>query len=139
MTPLEVHMAVSAFADNVADRNFADINVTPLVDVMLVLLIIFMVAAPTLSHELNLRLPQPNPDVTKPPPRVSLQVQADGSLQFDGQLIGRDDLRTQLAAIAQRTPRTVLEIRTDADADYQDFARALAVARNSGITNIATQ
>lgn len=73
------------------------------------------------------------------PSRLSLIVQADGSLQLDGQLIGRDDLRTQLAAIAERTPRVVLEIRTDADADYQDFAGALAVARNSGIANIATQ
>jgi len=133
-------MAVSAFSDaSAADRGFADINVTPLVDVMLVLLIIFMVAAPTLTHELGLRLPQTPTERTTPPPRLSLVVQADGSLQFDGELIGRDDLRTQLAAIAQRTPRTMLEIRTDADANYQDFARALAVARNSGITNIATQ
>ena len=130
-------MAVSAFADNAADRNFADINVTPLVDVMLVLLIIFMVAAPTLTHELPLRLGR-GEGTQQTPSRLSLVVEADGSLQFDGQLIGRDDLGARLAAIVQRAPQVVLEIRTDADADYQDFARALAVARNSGITNIAT-
>lgn len=132
-------MTVSAFSEaSAAERSFADINVTPLVDVMLVLLIIFMVAAPTLTHELPLRLARG--DNTQPPPsRLSLDVQADGSLQFEGQLIGRDDLRTQLAAISQRAPHTVLEIRTNANADYQDFAGALAVARNSGIINIATQ
>lgn len=129
---------VSAFSESRRpDRDIAQINITPLIDVMLVLLIIFMVAAPALSTRLDLRLPQPAPDTDqRPPPRLTLEVLAGGDYRLAGQSLGRSELQQALSAQAARAPDTVLEIATSGDADYQRFAHALAAARNGGIGNV---
>lgn len=71
-------MAVSAFYESIPDtsagRDIAAINITPLVDVLLVLLIIFMVAAPVVTHRIDLDLPRPTPDATPPPQTIRLGV-----------------------------------------------------------------
>jgi biopolymer transport protein ExbD len=134
-------MATSAFADNGrSDRAMAEINITPLVDVMLVLLVIFMIAAPLVTRSLDVRIPQGvPPDVTVKPPRVALTVQADGSFLLDGVVLSARTLQPALVEIARAAPHTVVEIGASGDADYQGFTNALAAARNSGITNIALQ
>jgi len=132
-------MAVSAFAQqDPSAHEMAQINITPLVDVMLVLLVIFMVTMPIASQSLDLRLPQSHSDM-KPPPRIALTAQGDGSFLLDGATLGLSALPNALAEIAQNEPKTVIEIGAADDADYQGFARALAAARDSGITNIALE
>lgn len=136
-------MAVSAYYESPSRRDaraVAEINITPLVDVMLVLLVIFMVAAPVMSGTLDLKLPLPTPpDKAEPPPRAQLSVQADGSYLLDGQAVAKSMLRDELANLAKAAPRTVLQIGANADADYQGFATAVSAAKESGLQNLALE
>ncbi|HEY5804670.1 MAG TPA: biopolymer transporter ExbD [Lysobacter sp.] len=136
-------MAVSAFylsnSRQGEHRAVAQINVTPLVDVLLVLLVIFMVTAPALTGSLDLRLPLPTPDRSEPPPRVELRVGGDGTYHLGGAVLARAELTPALEELARRSPRAVLQVAADADADYQGFAWALAEAQRSGIHDIAWQ
>ncbi|HEY0661576.1 MAG TPA: biopolymer transporter ExbD [Lysobacter sp.] len=133
-------MATSAFADNSrSGRTMAEINITPLVDVMLVLLVIFMIAAPMVTRSLDMRIPQigePSPDK---PPRIALTVRADGSFLLDGAVLSARALQPALVEIAHAAPNTIVEIGAVGEADYQSFTDALAAARSSGIANIALQ
>ena len=119
----------------------SEINVTPMVDVMLVLLIIFMVAAPVVTRTLDLRLPQtPRRDTpVAKPPRITLTVQADGGYVLDGVALGQRALQSALIGVARGAPDTIVAIAANENADYQAFTGALAAARNSGITNIALE
>jgi biopolymer transport protein ExbD len=130
-------MAVSAQSPR-ADQSIAQINITPLVDVLLVLLVIFMVTAPALTATLDLRLPQVRPpDHLAPPPRLTLHVLSSGEFELAGNRMAASQLEVELRAVARTSPDTLLEIEAAADADYQGFARALGAARASGIENIA--
>ena len=135
-------MAVSAFPSDTRyhRRDVAEINITPLVDVLLVLLVIFMVTAPVASARLDVRLPQVSPpQPMEPPPRVELRVQADGVYLLEGRMLIGDELPGALREIARQAPTTVLQISAAQEADYQAFARALAHAQRSGLDNIAMQ
>jgi len=129
-------MAFSATARN--PGTMADINVTPLVDVMLVLLIIFMVTAPLLSREIRLDLPQRGPEPPAPPGEVvRLTLDAAGMIRLDGRVIPPALLAGSLQLEAARTPQPLLQIDSAADAPYQHFAAVLATARNSGLERVA--
>ena len=114
----------------------AEMNITPLVDVMLVLLIIFMIAMPILTQRITLDLPQPLPPhlvPPKPPEVVSLSVAADGSLAWNGAPLGAVALEPQLRFEAGRHPQPELQIEVDRLAAYQSVVTVLAAARNAGI------
>ncbi|HEY0505138.1 MAG TPA: biopolymer transporter ExbD [Lysobacter sp.] len=117
----------------------AHMNITPLVDVMLVLLIIFMVAAPTLTQRIDMRIPHSvqRPTPTDPPPRIALQVDASGQFRLDGVAMGRAELPQALQELARSQPDAILQIEANADAAYQDFAWMLAQAQRSGVRDIA--
>ena len=133
-------MAASVFsAPRQAPAAMAGINITPLVDVMLVLLIIFMVQAIPRTQDLALTLPGAVPPDTQrtPPPRAVLSIAADGALSLEGIAVPMQDLRAELAAIRQRDPRTLLAVDASDQADYQRFAQTLATARNAGFEDLA--
>jgi biopolymer transport protein ExbD len=135
-------MAVSAFHPSDlrrAQRDVSEINITPLVDVLLVLLVIFMVTAPTLTSRLDMRLPQNTDAATKPPPSMTLRVRSDGLYLLEGRVLARGDLAAALDALARQAPDSVLRISAEDEADYQGFARALAQAQRSGLSNIAME
>ena len=104
-----------AFSSGNSGGPMADINVTPLVDVMLVLLIIFMITAPMLSHKIKIDLPQPNPNVVNPenpPDPVRLQIRQDGSLYWNDTPVDELGLKAQIAVIASsRTSRNCRSTR----------------------------
>ncbi|MFZ5657036.1 MAG: ExbD/TolR family protein [Pseudomonadota bacterium] len=129
-------MAVSAYSASDRDARIAEINITPLVDVMLVLLVIFMIAAPAVTGTLSTRLPADSQRVDAVPPRAELSVDASGGFALDGRALTRDALQAELAALARRSPRAVVEIAASREADYQAFATALSTARAGGIENI---
>jgi biopolymer transport protein ExbD len=119
----------------------ADINVTPLVDVMLVLLIIFMVTAPILSYPIDIDLPQrstqPPPD-TMPPEPIRLRIDAAGQVFWNDSPAPISALRNMMQAEVERDPNNqpTLEIDTNDDADYGVLAKVLATARNAGMQKI---
>jgi len=128
--------SVSAYRN---DDVVAEINVTPLVDVLLVLLIIFMVTAPVLTGQLNLSLPVPSDKPVPVAPKAMLIVEQDGSFELDGRSLSASELPAALKALAQVSPDTVLEVGANADADYQGFTHAISAARDSGLSNISTR
>lgn len=130
-------MAVSLFSPERAPREMAEMNITPLVDVMLVLLVIFMIASPMISQTLDVRLPQAGPVPPGPPPeRLRLQVTAAGEYLLRGQPLETAALPAALAQEAARRPQPILEIAANADADYQAMASALAEANQQQFRNV---
>ncbi len=130
-----------AFTSNSGGGPMADINVTPLVDVMLVLLIIFMVTAPALSYQIQVDLPQrtsnPPPPPKDPPEPIRIEVQAGDTLTWNGSPATMDDLRNLLREQSQLNPQPTLEIETQMDAEYETLAKVLARAKNAGMTKIS--
>src|ERR1700754_2955521 len=114
-----------AFSSGNSGGPMSDINVTPLVDVMLVLLIIFMITAPMLSHKIKIDLPQPNPNIVNPenPPDPLRPVDERG-------------LKAQIAVIAQQSNQPELQIDADDAVQYEVVARVLSDAKGQGLTKI---
>lgn len=128
-----------AFSEPASRSALAEINITPLVDVMLVLLVIFMVTAPLLSRPINLVLPQPTDQQRRvePPPQLLLQVDADGGYRLDDRPMTLDQLRAQLEEAHVSDPSTILQVQSAAGADYQQMVAALAVAEAGGFAQIS--
>ena len=131
-----------AFSSNAGGDPMADINVTPLVDVMLVLLIIFMVTAPPLSHQIQVDLPQPtrNPPPTppNPPDPIKIRIDAGGSVTMNGTTVDMQSLAVQFNAVGELPfdDQGKLEIDTDPEAEYETLAKVLARAKNANLTKI---
>lgn len=124
-----------------ADRGspaMAEINIIPLCDVLLVLLIIFMVTAPALSHQIDLTLPQAGarPDLPEPSP-VDLRIAASGQVFLNGEDTDRAQLLARMQDIARSgDTQPVLRIDAAGDADYEAVVRVLAAAENAGLERI---
>jgi biopolymer transport protein ExbD len=130
-----------AFSSNSSGGAMCDINVTPLVDVMLVLLIIFMVTAPILSYPIDIDLPQPTtrPQTQlNPPEPIKLRIDAAGQVYWNDSPTPMSALRSMMESEVQRDPtnQPTLEIDTNDDADYGVLAKVLATARNAQMQKI---
>ena len=131
-----------AFASNSGGGPMADINVTPLVDVMLVLLIIFMVTAPILSYPIDIDLPQksltPPPEKLNPPDPIELRIDASGQVYWNASPVPLSALQNMMEAEVERDPNNqpTLQIDTNDDADYGILAKVLAAARNAQMQKI---
>jgi biopolymer transport protein ExbD len=126
-----------AFSARVSSDVMAQINVTPLVDVLLVLLIIFMITSPIVTHKATMDLPQSTPkpaiDLSKP---VHLVIHADGQLYWNDSLISLQQLDTQLSIVAAQATQPSLEIDAADGVAYDAVARVLAKAKAQGVTRI---
>jgi biopolymer transport protein ExbD len=115
------------------------INTTPLVDVMLVLLIIFLITIPVVTHTVPLQLPKEanQPTVTQPG-NVTVAVDRSGKAWWNEEGIAdRADLAARLDAAAARSPQPEIHIRGDKDVAYEHVGRVLAVAQRAGITKVS--
>jgi biopolymer transport protein ExbD len=131
-----------AFAAAGRSTPLADINVTPLVDVMLVLLIIFIVTAPMVARPIMVGLPQSVPPLAKPlppPEPILLRVDAGNQLSWDGESLQVSQLQERLADAVRLSQGTVPELRISADpaSEYQTTAKVLAAAKNARMERIA--
>lgn len=121
------------------DRPMSDINVTPLVDVMLVLLVIFIIAAPFMASRLALELPKAEAPATAPAAAeafVSLALDAQGQLHWNDEPLAEDALRQRLQETAQRNPATELQLRADAAAPYGRVVQLIGLAQSAGLSRI---
>ena len=131
-----------AFASNSGSGPMADINVTPLVDVMLVLLIIFMVTAPILSYPIDIDLPQktnnPPENPQEPPPPVKLRIDQSGTVYWNDSPTPVSALRSMMTTEVERDPKNqpTLEIDMNEDAQYEVLAKVLASAKDSQMKKI---
>ncbi|PIQ38162.1 MAG: biopolymer transporter ExbD [Lysobacterales bacterium CG17_big_fil_post_rev_8_21_14_2_50_64_11] len=128
-----------AFSSKSGGGAMADINVTPLVDVMLVLLIIFMVTAPMASYQIQVDLPQPSKNLEQPkdPPKpIRLRIDGNGQLFWDGSPLPTAALQPQLQIEATRDPQPTLELETNGETRYEVLADVLSTAKNAGMEKI---
>ena len=119
----------------------AEINVTPLVDVMLVLLIIFMITAPLMSHKVKVELPQATLDeldrdkklVVQP---ITISVTEDGNLFWNDQPTTRDQIESRLSVEAQKTPQPAINVRGDRTTKYRIVAEVVRIAQGQGMRKV---
>ena len=115
----------------------SEINMIPLIDVMLVLLIVFMITVPVMKHAVSVDLPQASSTLVKDKPStIQLSVAADGQYHWDEKKISDEQLAVMLSNAAQQTPQPSLHIRGDKEVRYERVAQAMAAAHRAGIQNL---
>lgn len=116
----------------------AEINVTPLVDVMLVLLIIFMITAPLMTHKVQIKLPEATLKTRPEPPiqPITLAIKDTGALFWNDQPITMQQLETQLAVEAQKVPQPQVDVRADGSTRYKIIRDVVKVAKATGIRKV---
>jgi biopolymer transport protein TolR len=119
----------------------ADINVTPMIDVLLVLLIVFMVITPLTPRGLNTLVPQPPPPNQPPPPpnqdpTVVIEVAKNHDLDINGQPVKLSDLASKLEDIFKTRATKVVFVKGDPDVDYRYVAEAIDAARGAGLDKV---
>ncbi|AYZ62864.1 biopolymer transporter ExbD [Burkholderia multivorans] len=115
----------------------AEINMTPLIDVMLVLLVVFMVTLPVLHHAARIALPQASsrPDALRAP-HVDVAIDASGRVSWDAHVVSDAELMAHLAAAARAAPQPELRLSADRAARYDGVAKLLSAAQAAGLTKI---
>lgn len=125
-----------AFAASIDHADpMSGINTTPLIDVMLVLLIMFIITIPVTTNEIPINLPQPGPVASDQQVPHLLAIAQDGAVTIDGAPVQGELLTARLAALRD-DPRAELQIRTDPAARYEVFAETLVVVKRAGITRL---
>jgi biopolymer transport protein ExbD len=130
-------MAFGGFHRGGADAPMAEINMIPLIDVMLVLLVIFIITAPLLTHSVKIDLPRATstPNLTRPD-NIQLGIKDDGTVYWNGEAVDAQGLAQRMAAAGKLSPQPEVHIRADASARYQIIAEVMAAAARSGLTRI---
>ena len=114
-----------------------EINMTPMVDIMLVLLIIFIITIPVMKHSVNIDLPRATNEVQNVKPEtIRLSVDAQGSYYVNEAQIADTDLAPRLKAAAAQNPQPELHIRGDKAVRYERVAEAMALAQQAGLRKI---
>ncbi len=117
-----------------------EINVTPMIDVLLVLLIIFMMVIPMSRKALDLQLPDPTPDNTPqgpPPSQIVLEVLPGNTFRINSQPVSKNDLGKRLKEIYDPRPDKIIFVKGDPAVKYSDVITAMDVARGAGVKVIA--
>lgn len=118
-------------------QEMSEINMTPLVDVMLVLLIIFIITVPVITHSVKVDLPQASQQPTEVKPDVvTLTVQRDGSLMWNDETLTFENLELRLQAVAQQDKQPELRIQGDKAVEYEKVVQVMAAAQRSGIEKL---
>jgi|SRR6185503_3896558 len=130
-------MAFGSFHRSGTDAPMAEINMIPLIDVMLVLLVIFIITAPLLTHAVKIDLPRATsqPNLTRPD-NIQLGIKADGEVYWNGEVVDARALAQRMAAAGKLNPQPEVHIRADGTAQYQIIAEVMAAAARSGLTRI---
>lgn len=128
-----------AFGGNLNDNDdvVSDINMVPLIDVMLVLLIIFIITVPVLTHSVKLDLPRADntPNLIKPE-TVNLSVTTDGSVFWNDERVSDEQLAQRLEAAAKVEPQPEVFIRGDRKVEYERVAQVMATVQRSGVLRL---
>ena len=128
-----------AFGGGLNDQEdvMSEINVTPLVDVMLVLLVIFILTVPVLTHSVKVDLPQTQKLNTAVDPKsISISVASDGSVYWNSKRIDNAQLETMLAEVAAQEQQTEIRLYGDRRVTYEEVVKIMAAAQRAGIEKL---
>jgi len=130
-------MAFGGFHRSGTDAPMAEINMIPLIDVMLVLLVIFIITAPLLTHSVKIDLPRATstPNLTRPD-NIQLGIKTEGAFYWNGEPVDAAALSQRMATAGKLNPQPEVHIRAGATAQYQLVAQVMAAAARSGLTRI---
>ncbi|HJT50534.1 MAG TPA: biopolymer transporter ExbD [Nitrosospira sp.] len=130
-------MAFGSMDNGSREAPLSEINVVPLVDVMLVLLVIFIITAPLLTHSVKVDLPKAssNPNITQPE-HIQFALQEDASLYWNGELVTMDQLAPRFEAATKQDPNIELHIRADKHVHYGQVAEVMSIAAKAGLLRI---
>ena len=130
-------MAFGGLTNDSGDGDNAEINMIPLIDVMLVLLVIFIITAPLMTHAVKVDLPvassQPN-DVK--PETINLSIKADGTVYWNAEAVDAAAWQARMDLAAQKNLQPEIHIRADGDLAYRNVARIMADAARAGLTKL---
>ena len=122
------------------DAPMLEMNMTPLIDVMLVLLIMFIITIPVMTHAVKLDMPRPNPNSVEPPvpPEIiELEIDFDGTILWNGTTVSNFAvLENYFSQEAGKVPQPELHVRANKRAKYDNVAKALALAQRQGMNKI---
>lgn len=119
------------------DEVLSEINMTPLVDVMLVLLIIFMITVPVITHSVSVELPQAsNTRSVIKPETVMISVPNALEVYWGKDLVSPDELALRLSGAAQQEPQPEMQIRGANDVDYQSVVKVMSAIQNAGLLKL---
>jgi len=128
-------MAFSSSQDD--DTEMSEINMTPLVDVMLVLLIIFMITVPVLTQSVDIELPRIGSAPGKvAPDTITLSVDVNGKFFWNKEAVGTAALQARLTEAAAQQPQPPIHIRGDKKTDYEHVVTLMASAQQAGLTSL---
>lgn len=124
--------------DTTDDEVMSEINMTPLVDVMLVLLIIFIVTIPVINDAIRVQLPQASstPSNAKPE-HINVAIDATGQVYWNSQTVDQAGLAAKLAQAASHEPKPELHLRADRLTPYEKVARLMAASQRAGLSKIS--
>ena len=130
-------MAMGSFNTSGAQAPMAEINTTPLVDVMLVLLIIFIITAPLLTHSVNVDLPRASSaPVEHKPTTLQVSIDADGKVSLAGQAVSTTDLELRFREAVGRDAQVEMHLMADRATRYEAVAETMSAARRAGLSKI---
>jgi biopolymer transport protein ExbD len=124
-------------ANSNAGKSYAEINMTPLIDVMLVLLIIFIITLPRQTHAIKIENPVPNPErLSTRPEVIDLQIDFDGTLLWNKTAVDRATMQALITSEAMKSPQPEVHITVDNFAKYEIVTQALADLQHRGLKKI---
>lgn len=114
-----------------------EINMTPLVDVMLVLLIIFIITVPVLTHSVKIDLPRVDNSINEiKPETINLSINAEGNIFWNENQISTEELELRLATESRKQPQPEIHIRGDKSVDYEHVIKAMAAVQRAGLLKL---
>lgn len=130
-------MAFGSFNHHRQPGPMADINVTPMVDVMLVLLVIFIISAPMFSSAVRLELPKAQaPAAPQQASTVALAIDAEGKIYWNNEPLALPALEARMAEASKLSPQPELQLRADKNTRYEVVAQVMAAAQTQGLTRL---
>ena len=130
-------MTFGGFNDNKQPAPMADINVTPMVDVMLVLLVIFILAAPLFTQSIKLDLPAaPATPTPAEPSTISLSINGNGEIFWDHTPITQSQINERFVIAGKQQPQPQLQLRADKSTRYEVIAQVMGAAQSNGLTKL---
>lgn len=114
----------------------SEINMTPLVDVMLVLLVIFLVTAPMLNSAIKLNLPSESASQVTEQKALTISVNKNGVYFIDDHAVSVSELENEMALIAKKNPKQQIHLRADVESSYGQVSKVLAISQRLGLSNI---